>query len=404
MKRKYYVYVAVVTLLLTGISWFEVRTEQTEDTQVLQRGEPGEGTKQIELEVEVPQLHETHLYQLSLEERCYDEAERNALFEAAAREIEDGFAADGEDLSHITKAVHLPDSAQDGLVEVSWSFQESGVIEADGSIHSSEVSEQGTLVMVRADLAYREYEYVYEFPVCIYPAAAEGMDKILLNLEDYFGEGKQQSESATVELPAELMGYKLNWSRPNSHSWLIILGLGTLVMFLLPLYQREQEEKARQERKRQIESDYAEMLTEFALLLEAGMTARAAWEKMVNVYEKQLEKGKRKRSELYEQMRATHRYIQDGAGETGAYEQFARNCGVACCRRFSMLLIQYLQKGTKGLTETLELEAAQAFEDRKILARRRGEEAGTKLLAPMFLMLAVVIAIMLVPACMTFEL
>lgn len=69
-----------------------------------------------------------------------------------------------------------------------------------------------------------------------------------------------------------------------------------------------------------------------------------------------------------------------------------------------MLLTQYLLKGTGGLAETLELEAAQAFEERKNLAKRRGEEAGTKLLFPMLMMLVVVIAIMLIPACMTMEL
>ena len=43
------------------------------------------------------------------------------------------------------------------------------------------------------------------------------------------------------------------------------------------------------------------------------------------------------------------------------------------------------------------------FEERKARARRLGEEAGTKLLLPMFLMLAEVLVIVVVPAFFTVQ-
>lgn len=64
---------------------------------------------------------------------------------------------------------------------------------------------------------------------------------------------------------------------------------------------------------------------------------------------------------------------------------------------------QNLRKGTKGLTQLLKAEALQAFEDRKANARKRGEEAGTKLLLPMFLMLSVVLVIVIVPAFLSMQ-
>ena len=51
----------------------------------------------------------------------------------------------------------------------------------------------------------------------------------------------------------------------------------------------------------------------------------------------------------------------------------------------------------------LKLEAIQAFEERKAKARRLGEEAGTKLLLPMFLMLAIVLVIVIVPAFLSVQ-
>ena len=67
-------------------------------------------------------------------------------------------------------------------------------------------------------------------------------------------------------------------------------------------------------------------------------------------------------------------------------------------RKFGTLLSQNLRKGSKGLTDLLGREAEEAFEERKNLAKKLGEEAGTKLVIPLFLMLIIVFAIVIVPA------
>lgn len=60
------------------------------------------------------------------------------------------------------------------------------------------------------------------------------------------------------------------------------------------------------------------------------------------------------------------------------------------------------KNGSKNLRETLRLEMADAFEQRKHQAKRMGEKAGTKLLIPLFLLLAVVMAMITVPAWIAF--
>ena len=50
----------------------------------------------------------------------------------------------------------------------------------------------------------------------------------------------------------------------------------------------------------------------------------------------------------------------------------------------------------------LRAEADQALEERMRNARRYGEEASAKLLAPMLLLLLVVLALLVAPALMTF--
>lgn len=70
--------------------------------------------------------------------------------------------------------------------------------------------------------------------------------------------------------------------------------------------------------------------------------------------------------------------------------------------KLSTLLSQNLRKGSNELMKMLHQEVAEAFEQRKNLAKKLGEEAGTKLLVPMMIMLCVVMVIIMVPAYFSF--
>ena len=66
------------------------------------------------------------------------------------------------------------------------------------------------------------------------------------------------------------------------------------------------------------------------------------------------------------------------------------------------MLIQNLQKGSRQLADMLEKESMEAWDERKRKARVLGEAAATKLLVPMILMLLVVMAVIMIPACLAF--
>ena len=92
-----------------------------------------------------------------------------------------------------------------------------------------------------------------------------------------------------------------------------------------------------------------------------------------------------------------------GYSETEAYLEFGRRCGIHSYVKFAGLLEQNIKKGTKGLKEILNNEVTEAFEERKALARKRGDEAGTQLLIPMVIMLIISIVIIIVPAILSFN-
>lgn len=148
--------------------------------------------------------------------------------------------------------------------------------------------------------------------------------------------------------------------------------------------------------------DYPEIVAKLSLLVGAGMTVRMAWEKIVVDYRARQKSGSKKRY-AYEFMSEGLNMLKSGKPQIYVYEEFGMKCGIKEYMKFSSLIVQNIKKGTKELALLLTLEAKDAFEERKNMAKKYGEEAGTKLLLPMIIMLIVVMAIIMVPALMSFS-
>ena len=133
------------------------------------------------------------------------------------------------------------------------------------------------------------------------------------------------------------------------------------------------------------------------------MTVFAAWRRITANYEEKCRQMSGAEHPLYEEMKLTCREVDSGVSEMRAIERFGERVGLHRYRKFCSLITQNLQKGTRGLGQLLECEAADAFEERKNLAKKYGEEAGTKLLLPMLLMFGIVVVIIMVPAMMSFQ-
>jgi pilus assembly protein TadC len=129
------------------------------------------------------------------------------------------------------------------------------------------------------------------------------------------------------------------------------------------------------------------------------MTVRRAWEKMAYDYQNNSNGQVRY---VYEEMLKTCSELQSGISERDAYERFGKRCNTKEYIKLSSLLAQNVKKGSKDIIRLLEQEASAAFFEHKNLARKKGEEAGTKLLIPMIMMLAVVMVIVLFPAMTSF--
>ena len=136
-------------------------------------------------------------------------------------------------------------------------------------------------------------------------------------------------------------------------------------------------------RKEALRLAYPDWVHRLALFLVAGLTIRGAFERL----------GKENELAGY-----AYREILSGQSESVAYEHFGKRAGVREYVKLSTLLCQNLKKGSANLMARLEEEALMASESRIRDGKILGEEAGTKLLIPMVMLLAVVMIMIMLPA------
>ena len=94
--------------------------------------------------------------------------------------------------------------------------------------------------------------------------------------------------------------------------------------------------------------------------------------------------------------------LQAGISESRAYEMWAARTGLQDCARLSAMLVQNLKKGNAALLSRLKEEGDKALQEDLNLRRKKGEEAGTRLLVPMIMMMAIVMVLVMVPAFQSF--
>lgn len=391
------VFVLLGLIILLRPYWDPVLSENSE----IVRAEPGDGTSDNAFQVEIPELEVDTDYSVKVSERELNAAEREELFEKAQKEAETSFLGNNVSVDQITEPVRLTESFADGMVQAKWEFDDYEVVNADGTINEEKISVDGNVVTATVQFKYAGYAYLYSFPFRVCKAQKSETERILALIQEKID--GQNPEAETLKLPTQVDNYQIFWREHLQWDGLILIMLGVVAGILLAGTDRRNEREKAKKRKESLVRDYPEVIGKLTLLMGAGMTASVAWRRITEGYERQYEKGLTRKREVYVEMIQTLRDIEDGTAERVAYEKFANRCGLPQYKKMASLMNQNLKKGAGSTIEQLDYEAREAFEMRKSLAKKYGEEAGTKLLGPMMMMLAIVIVILMFPAFLSMK-
>lgn len=369
----------------------------------LQRNAPGEGSYEEEMQLTVDGLLTSYDYVVDVPEQKLTKAEEMEYVKAAEKEIEAEFPGKNRDLSEIRKQVIIRDSYQNGLVKAEWSFDRYEIMDFEGNVIAQDIAEEGEVVCASVDLTCENAYVQKQFCFRVYPPMLSEAEQILAKINERISKQETKSEEKYLLLPDKINGYQIFWKKKREHMAVKILLLGIVLAGMVPVVEQSRAREQQKNRAKKLLLEYPEMVSKLAILLSAGMTVQGAWRKIAAVYEKQSKNGEKNRQEVYEEMLITCHELESGMGEERAYERFGERCAQGCYRRLGNLLAQNLRKGSRGIVTMLEKEAYQAQEERKQHARKYGEEAGTKLLFPMMMMLCMVLLLLIFPAVMAIQ-
>ncbi|BCJ92476.1 hypothetical protein acsn021_00450 [Anaerocolumna cellulosilytica] len=401
--------IALVILILfaTNILSLFIHLQNSQVNELLQGKylqRPGitEDSKSVELQVTVESEEGQALQEeinLTIDERQAVSSEVERFFVQAISYVDSVILKENASPEEVRTDFYFPASIPGTGVHVEWATENLDLVDRKGGVHNEDLTGE-SVIGVTAVFSYqgRQKEYTRFFNILPKEYSVEELTRQSL-LEAIRQNNEKSLTEEVMELPQEIGDKKVIWQevKKNSGSMLLMFG-GLTALALYFAMDKDLNDKVIK-RNQEMLLDYPEIINKFTLLVGAGMSLSNAWGKISKDYK---DKGGEKRF-AYEEMTITYSELMIGTSEETAYERFGRRVKLLPYLRFSALLAQNVKKGSVGLLKQLELEAAEAFEERKELAKRMGEEAGTKLLLPMMLMLLLVLVIIMVPAFMSFQ-
>lgn len=393
-KRKQYL-AALAGVLLTAGFWI-YSLYGHKPIQRLPRPEQGTGSQETNLEVRIGE--KTYPMELLLQEQKLSEEQVKKKMNQAKARLEKIFLNRNPDLQHIGANVSMPSEEPETGVSLQWYASSWEYLTVDGTVKNESLTEPVQL-QIQVVLELQGETEDWQRTITVQPPD-ESVEEDQLRVLSWQLSELQKDNSRELVLPEELDGNPLIWYTGKDTTWLLLGALTILTVCAMKLGEKQEEERTIAERERQMQLAYPEIVSRMGLYMSAGISTRKAWERIVAGYRQE---GRQSCNEAYEEMCTALYEMQNGVPESTAYEHFGARCRLPSYLKLGTLLSQNLRRGTKNLSELLEEESREAFENRKALAKKMGEECESKLLLPMILMLLTILVMIMYPAVVSFQ-
>lgn len=380
-------------MILTVLFILKEYGEKQVVDNALYRNSYGAGSKNVTLVAHTKE--EDIRFTVELGEQEYALEELWEMEESFYEALREEFLGENPSMDEVSFDLNLVTAIEGYPFQISWILEENEYMDSKGHL-LQDVLEEPVMQEMVADVSCGEYQKYYSLGVCIQNRT------VPISMEEKLKKELQRTEEASRKeafylLPAEYEEEKLTWEYEAGGTGVLFLILTPLTVVLIYFGKDKDLHKKVEEREEQLVMDYPEVVTKIALLIGAGMTVTNAWNRITMDYRRKRELTGKKRF-AYEEMLITTYELESGISQKDALEHFGKRCRAPCYIKLSTLLSQNVRTGATNIFELLQEEATLAFEDRKKLAKKKGEQAGTKLLFPMMLLLGIVMALLIVPA------
>lgn len=361
----------------------------------------------------------TETVTLNIRPRMLTKKQQKQKMEEAFNYINKNIKGENESLLKVTQDLDFSLDFEKYPFDVEFQTDNYALVDGDGNVKNGKEElmalgyqksdlEVGISTQVKVVLWYGEESSQKVYEIVIFP-------KEETNIQKQFSEVKRQINKKEnkalykkqLVLPTSINGIQITKTDENGVTSFHVLIMGFLITGVLLFWEWENIQNQERKRQEMLRRSFPWFVNEMVLLLGAGMQVKNIFVMLIEEYEKNMGqrnmKQKDYREVLIHELKYSRHSLALGMPEEQVYYQLGRRLKLPCYIKLMTLLEQNVKRGSRGLIGIFEQEEVIALEERKNLAKRYGEEAGTKLLGPMILLLLVIMLMIMIPAFLSFS-
>lgn len=388
-------------LILLGMVCFTVMVlQQREEQTRIKRNPFGAGQKAITLQMKKEKKEKK--YTLLLSEQRLSATEEEKLKKKFFQQLERKIRGKNLSLKKVDRMLSFPDMLAHWPFYITYVPEKTEVIRMDGSLgEKGKTMKEGdyaeTALQVTAE--YGDYRWRKTFLVRVVPPKENPEEAVFARAAARL----QQEEKKTRNhleyiLPGEEEGVLIRREKESLLPELFFSGLSLLSLVIVHGFfsLKEGEKKCRKETLK----DFPTIVHLLTLYMGAGLSLASAVERIATDY--QGDPGRKKRY-AFEELLRMDRQLKLGTGQKEACMQWGKRFKEPVYQKLALMLLQVTAKGSREGRLLMEQMEREAFRYRLDMAKKEGEEAATKLLFPMILLLCMVMILVMFPAILRFQ-
>ena len=390
--------IIILAMMVAGFTIYRMAAD-SEPSRFF-RNEFGEGDKEISLILK--QEDKEKEYSFTLQEKDLSPEEEKKLRNSFFMELEKTMAGENVSLRQTEHPLCFEDRLPGWPFQIRYEPKSSRYIYLDGRLGqwdeiAGDKNRVKTQVTVTAE--YEDYKWIRSFDVILTEPEEEkaptDFERAEALLERHENRMKAQEEYV---LPDTVGGIGVEEKDSFSLWGVFLLGMAILLFLLVHRISdiKNKENTCRRETLR----DFPVIVHLLALYMGAGLSFASAVHRISADY---LSGSHKQKKYAFEEIVRMDARMRLGEGQQDACMWWGRRFKEPVYQKLSLTLLQVMGKGTREGRELMEHMEQEAFRKRMDQARKEGEEASTRLLFPMILLLVMVMILVMFPAVMRFQ-
>lgn len=372
---------------------------------LLDRNAFGQGMKEVQLSLKKDKKKKKITYKV--EEQRISSKKSQEKYKGFFKKLEKKMAGENPSLNKVSMSLNLPESIEDYPFEITYEFLEDGYVQLDGTLNEEAQRKlnkgESYITYITVTARYRGYKASKEYKITIIPKEATAKEGLFYKVQKYLQKKEKQNPYGSyVKVPSSYGKVKIQKEGDrNGISSIAVLFI--VVCLFIPIHNYLKLREDAEQCQKDAERDFPVIVHLLTLYMGAGLSFFSAIRRIGYSYRKQRESDMKRQRYAFEKILLMEQQMNNGISQKEACQNWGLQFKSDMYQKLSLILIQSFTKGSKEAAMLMEAEEREAFRKRVYRAKEEGEEAATRLLFPMILLLGQVMLLVMYPALIRFQ-